>query len=210
MDYEAINPAVKAQKLTVAIGTVDQSQKSSSSLQVETLEPFYGWSDAESFVMDLWPHAEKAADKLGVSASLLVAQSALETGWGRHAMKKSDGSIAYNLFGIKAGQDWYGASVTHNTLEHREGVMQQERSQFRAYDSVAEALDDYVNFIQSRSRYQQALQHGGSDEHYINSLQEAGYATDPAYAEKVMDIMSGQTFNQTLAVLNMNDGARVS
>jgi len=209
MNYVAINPAVKAHEFSQTLAsevTVEATANDSKDVEnqnpalfSQTLEPFYGWQQAESFVKDLWPHAEKAAQQLGVSTDVLVAQSALETGWGKHAMKKSDGSVAYNLFGIKAGSSWAGQSVTHNTLEFRQGSMQKESANFRAYDSVADALEDYVSFIQTRSRYAQALNHSGSDSHYVKGLQKAGYATDPAYARKISNIMQGQTFNDALA-----------
>lgn len=209
MDYQAENPAVKAHPLNEVVAEIQTKPPlgPASGLQSQAIQPFTGWQNADSFVSDLWPHAEKAAQKLGISAQVLVAQSALETGWGQHAMKKSDGSIAFNLFGIKAGTDWAGQSVVHNTLEFRQGAMQQESARFRAYDSVAEALDDYVDFVQNRPRYQSALQHGGSDRHYIESLHRAGYATDPAYADKILSIMNGQTFDQALAARSSNQPA---
>jgi len=209
MNYIATNPEVKVHELNQLniSKPVDKTGSNihninkipTPTLSAQTVEPFYGWQQAESFVKDLWPHAEKAAQQLGVSTNVLVAQSALETGWGKHAMKNPDGSVAFNLFGIKAGSSWAGQSVTHNTLEFRQGSMRQESANFRAYDSVADALDDYVSFVQTRSRYAQALNHDGSDSHYVNGLQQAGYATDPAYARKITNIMNGQTFNDALA-----------
>ncbi len=135
---------------------------------------------------------------------MLVAQSALETGWGQHAMKRPDGSIAFNLFGIKASHGWQGQSVVQQTLEFRNGAMQRESAQFRAYDSVAEATDDYVDFVQSNPRYAAALQHAGSDRHYIEQLHRGGYATDPDYADKIINIMQQPTLNNALAALDVN------
>ncbi|MCK4711108.1 MAG: flagellar assembly peptidoglycan hydrolase FlgJ, partial [Gammaproteobacteria bacterium] len=209
MNYVAANPMVKTHELdqlqnsdtTITANSDEAIESQNPALLSQTLEPFYGWQQADSFVKDLWPHAEKAAGQLGVSAQVLVAQSALETGWGKHAMKKADGSVAFNLFGIKAGSSWAGQSVTHNTLEFRHGSMQQETANFRAYDSVADALDDYVSFVKTRSRYAQALNHDGSDSHYVKGLQKAGYATDPAYASKINSIMNSQTFKQAASGL---------
>lgn len=203
MNYVAANPAVATHELDTA-GSALTASRPTSSLQGEILEPFAGWDDADSFVADLWPHAEQAAQRLGISASLLVAQSALETGWGQHAMKKPDGSIAYNLFGIKANHGWQGQSVNQQTLEFRNGAMQQESAQFRAYDSVAEAMHDYVDFVQSNPRYAEALQHAGSDRHYIENLHRGGYATDPDYVDKIINIMQQPTLNNALAALDVN------
>ncbi len=202
MNYVAPNREVKTYQLEQVMSTdksVTDVSAQAPALESQTFEPFYGWQQADSFVEDLWPHAEKAASQLGVSAHVLVAQSALETGWGKHLMKNSDGGVSFNLFGIKASHGWAGQSVTHHTLEFRQGSMQQESASFRAYDSVADALQDYVSFVKSGSRYAQALEHGGSDNHYVNGLQQAGYATDPAYADKITNIMNGQTFNDALA-----------
>jgi len=206
MTYQASNPAVAIYELneSVQVRAVD-SKDQVPALQAQTVEPFYGWDNARAFVSDLWPHAEKAAASLGISADVLVAQSALETGWGRHTMKKADGSVAFNLFGIKANHGWGGQSVVHNTLEFRQGAMQQESARFRAYDSVADALDDYVSFVKGHSRYQQALQQAGNDSGYIRELHKAGYATDPDYADKILGIMQGQTFNEAVATLESNN-----
>ncbi len=205
MTYQAQNPAVQTYQLDTAQARASDSVTAeTSSLQTETLKPFYGWSDRQSFISDLWPHAQKAASQLGVSAKVLVAQSALETGWGRHAMKKPDGSIAFNLFGIKAGQSWRGQGVVHNTLEFRQGAMQQESARFRAYDSVAEAMDDYVSFVKSSTRYEAALNHSGSDTHYIKNLHKAGYATDPQYASKIINIMNRPALTHALAALTQS------
>lgn len=217
MNYVAENPAVKTHQLLnikesgskidswPEISSSDVNNNTTTSLVSETVDPFYGWKQAESFVRDLWPHANKAASKLGISTRVLVAQSALETGWGKHAMKKADGSIAFNLFGIKAGRGWAGQSVSQNTLEYREGSMQQETANFRAYDSIADSLDDYVEFVTGKSRYASALDHRGNDLHYIAGLQQAGYATDPAYANKIERIMKSRTLQQALNMMTPHD-----
>ena len=194
MGYHSPNPEVRTHALDTAAQTA-----APTSLHGETRRPFAGWDSPDHFVRDLWPHAEKAAARLGVSSELLVAQSALETGWGRHAMRRPDGGIAYNLFGIKAGSDWSGASITRSTLEFRGGAMQREQARFRAYDSLSEAFDDYARFVETHPRYRAALQQAGSDEGYIRGLQRGGYATDPNYADKVLGILHGQTLRQALA-----------
>jgi len=154
-----------------------------------------------TFVSEIWPGAQKASKTLGISAEALVAQSVLETGWGKHMMRRPDGSSAFNLFGIKADSRWQGPTVTKPTLEFRDGVMQTEIAHFRAYDSPAESLEDYVDFIQSSARYQNALEHGGNDALYLRGLQKAGYATDPNYADKILSIIEGEHLQKTLASL---------
>lgn len=160
------------------------------------------WHRPDNFIADIWPEARAAAQQLGVSPELLVAQSALETGWGRHTMKFEDGRSSYNLFGIKAGGNWQGAALNRHSLEYRDGILQNQVSRFRAYSSPAASLDDYADFIQSSPRYQQALSSAGNDLAYIRAIQDAGYATDPQYADKVIGILRGELLQQTLAGIN--------
>jgi flagellar protein FlgJ len=162
-----------------------------------------GWQSPEQFVADIWPQAQKVASALGVSPALLVAQSALETGWGKHTMKFEDGRNSYNLFGIKAGADWKGAVLNRSSLEYRNGVLHNEFAQFRAYASPADSLADYVNFIHSSPRYRHALEQAGNDQAYIREIQNAGYATDPQYASKVIGILEGEVLQNSLQTLDL-------
>lgn len=151
------------------------------------------------FIRNLLPHAEAAARELGISAKTLVAQAALETGWGKHQIKNADGSPSYNFFGIKTHGRWDGASVSKTTQEYSKGVAHAEVAAFRSYSSPAEAFNDYVNFIKSNPRYAAALQHGGDGARYAEGLQRAGYATDPAYAQKIGKISSGPLMTAALS-----------
>ena len=142
----------------------------------------------ETFVQALWPHAEEAAKALGTSPDVLVAQAALETGWGRSQIRNQYGESALNVFGVKANSDWRGPRAVVSTLEFADGVMAPRKEPFRMYSSLGEAFDDYVGIIRGRARYAPALD-AGSSEHYIRALQSAGYATDPDYADKVIGIL---------------------
>ena len=193
---------VQAFRLTTEMTQGEVSETNQKPLHSEDIVPFYGWKTRQDFVNDIYPHAQKAAQALGVSTNLLVAQAALESGWGQHLIRHQDGSAAFNLFGIKSGSSWTGGRVSQSTLEFRNQVMQREMASFRAYDSVADGLEDYQQFISQSSRYQDALNHNGSDEHYIRGLQKAGYATDPNYADKVLGIVNGKTLKNTLAMLD--------
>ena len=154
----------------------------------------------EAFLRELRPHAERAGAALGVAPEVLLAQSALETGWGRHVMAHADGSSSHNLFGIKADARWTGPRVHVNTLEYVNGVPERERAAFRAYDSPQESFADYVDFLQSNPRYRGALARAGDAEGYLRGLQSAGYATDPAYADKILDILGRGTLPQVLGL----------
>lgn len=156
-----------------------------------------GWSTPEQFVHDVMPHAEAAAVSLGVDPRVLVAQAALETGWGRH-MPHDASTNGYNLFGIKADTRWDGDRVAWDTLEHDGVEFKPTRAQFRAYEDVSHAVNDYVDFIQGNPRYQDALANAADPRAYVNALQQAGYATDPAYADKVLSILQGSRLNAAI------------
>lgn len=145
-------------------------------------------ADRISFVNKLAPLAEQAAGQLGVSSDTLIAQAALETGWGQHIPAASNGSSSFNLFGIKAGADWDGNAVNAPTTEYTAGPGGSPSSvtqPFRAYSSVQQGVNDYVTLLQRHSRYQQALGAGDNVNAFAGALMRGGYATDPAYAQKL-------------------------
>ena len=150
----------------------------------------------KSFVQQLWSMAKQAADKIGVKAEVLLSQAALETGWGKHVINKPDGQSSHNLFNIKADSRWQGDSTTKGTLEYRDGVAVKEQAKFRSYDSYQDSFNDYVNFIQTQPRYQQALEQAQDPEAFIEGLHKAGYATDPNYSDKIKQIMNSDTLAQ--------------
>ena len=160
------------------------------------------WQSPDRFIADILPQAQAAADTLGISVRLLVAQSVLETGWGKHTMKYADGRSSNNLFGIKAGPDWQGPSLQKTSLEFRDGILQSQVSRFRAYDTPAQSFADYVKFIHNNPRYQQALAQAGDDRAFIREMHSAGYATDPQYADKVLNILNGGILQRALARLD--------
>ena len=143
---------------------------------------------ARQFVKQLYRHAERAAAELGVEPRTLLAQAALETGWGKSVIKNRDGSSSFNLFNIKAGSSWQGNRTQVATLEFDQGVAKRQMAGFRSYDSFQDSFDDYVRLVKNNPRYSQALKHAGDPERYLVELQQAGYATDPHYADKVMRI----------------------
>ncbi len=153
-------------------------------------------SSGKDFVNRLWPHAVEASQATGVPAHFLVAHAALETGWGKSEIRRADGTSSYNLFGVKAGKSWQGATVEAATTEYVNGVAQTSKEKFRAYGSYAEAFRDYANLLQ-RPRFAGALgQQDGME--FARSLQQAGYATDPMYADKLGRIINGPTLRQAL------------
>ena len=164
-----------------------------------------GFSSSEAFSQQLYPAARQAASMLGVDPRLLLSQAALETGWGQRMISGNRGENSFNLFGIKADASWQGPKVWVDTLEYRDGVAVRERAAFRAYGSYEESFADYARFIREQPRYQEALRQAGTPRGYIQALQQAGYATDPDYARKVMAIYRGDSIQQ--APLAMNQSA---
>lgn len=151
----------------------------------------------QDFVDKLMPIAEKVAPKIGIEPQAMIAQAALETGWGQKMIQNSDGSNALNFFGIKADSRWQGDKAYVNTLEHRNGVAVQEKAHFRAYDNAHQALDDYTQFIQTNPRYSEAVSVAKDSNAYFTELQNAGYATDPNYASKIQAILKDSVFDSS-------------
>lgn len=154
-------------------------------------------SNPQQFVEAVWPLAQRVGKMLGVNPKVILAQSALETGWGQSI--NSDGDK--NFFGIKATAQWQGDSVNRQTLEHRDGVLKPERAQFRNYDSYAESFNDYADFLKSNPRYQGALQAGEDSQQFAQELQAAGYATDPHYAKKIAGIVEGKQLRSAFEMM---------
>ncbi len=152
----------------------------------EVYEPEF--SSKGSFLETLGNLATRAAEALGVDPLLMLAQSALETGWGRHILRGPDGESSHNLFGIKAGGRWHGESVPVGTLEYVDGLPAHRQALFRAYGSFEESFQDYVALLKGSPRYADALSRADNPEAFMWGLQQAGYATDPRYAEKVLRI----------------------
>jgi len=196
-----LNPssARHAEKAGSAPGAGAPAGKANPSNIVDTPDAA-NWSTAD-FVEKLWPWALEAANRIGLQPQALLAQAALETGWGRRMIRQMDGSPSHNLFGIKADSRWDGERVSVSTLEYEEGSAVKRRDDFRSYDSFRESFNDYVNFLSANPRYDQALQSTSDSRAYFSALQRAGYATDPRYAQKIDSVMRGREMNQAIEQL---------
>jgi flagellar protein FlgJ len=147
-------------------------------------------SDRISFVKMLEPYAEKAAGQLGVSSDTLIAQAALETGWGQHVPTASNGGSSLNLYGVKAGSNWNGDAVSALTTEYSGASASSVSQPFRRYSSVEQGVNDYVTLLQRSSRYQKALGTGDDVGAFGGALASGGYATDPVYVQKLQATVS--------------------
>lgn len=159
------------------------------------------FESTQQFIDTILPHAKAAAAALGVNPLFLAAQAALETGWGKFVVRDGEGGSTHNLFNIKADRSWSGEKAQVATLEYRGGVPVKEQAQFRKYADFAESFADYVKFLQNNPRYQDALAATDADVEFATRLQQAGYATDPGYAEKIMAILRQLNTDPALAAV---------
>ena len=154
-------------------------------------------ANPQEFVGRVWGHAVDASRSTGISPQFVVAHAALETGWGRNEIRKADGSSSFNLFGIKAGKNWNGPVVEAATTEYVDGQPRQVVERFRAYASYEEGFRDYAALLRGNARYSGVIGTQDGTE-FARRLQQAGYATDPMYADKLSRIINGPTLRQAL------------
>ncbi|MBB3304964.1 MULTISPECIES: flagellar assembly peptidoglycan hydrolase FlgJ [Enterobacterales] len=145
-------------------------------------------SDSNDFIAQLAQPAQVASQQSGIPHHLILAQAALESGWGQRQILTRDGKPSYNVFGIKASGDWKGATTDIMTTEYEGGVAKKVRASFRVYGSYMEALSDYVKLLSNNPRYA-AVANAPSAEQGARALQAAGYATDPKYAQKLVGMI---------------------
>ncbi|WP_435946147.1 flagellar assembly peptidoglycan hydrolase FlgJ [Dryocola sp. BD586] len=140
------------------------------------------------FIARLLAPAMDASKKSGIPHQLIIAQAALESGWGNQEILTKEGKTSYNLFGIKATGGWKGDTTEITTTEYINGVPQKVKEAFRVYGSYSEALSDYAALLANNPRYQNVTR-APSPEHAARALQSGGYATDPQYAKKLISII---------------------
>jgi peptidoglycan hydrolase FlgJ len=147
---------------------------------------------AEQFVAMVLPTIRRAAAALGVNPVGMLAQAALETGWGQRMPRLPDGTPSLNLFGVKAGEEWNGVRAVADTVEFtRDGIAAQRRTAFRAYGSIEESVADFAHLLASSPRYRDAVAAGSDAQAYIDGIAKAGYATDPEYGNKLTQTLNG-------------------
>lgn len=143
----------------------------------------------QDFVNRMLPHAMRASADTGVPPQLMLGQAALESGWGKREITMADGSNSYNVFGIKANAGWHGKVAEVMTTEYKNGVANKQVEKFRAYSSYTEAFKDYAGMMSANPRYAAVMQQGDNPAGMAQAVQKSGYATDPKYAEKLVNVM---------------------
>ena len=145
---------------------------------------------SEVFVRKHQAAADIAEKATGIPAANILGQAALESGWGKREIRAKDGSNSHNLFGIKATSNWTGKVAEVTTTEYIGGVARKVTAKFRAYDSYADAFKDHARLLSQSPRYSQAVAQADSVRAYAQGLQRGGYATDPAYADKLTQVIN--------------------
>jgi flagellar protein FlgJ len=186
-----LNPSGPVAKAVSAapLHSGDAPQGDSDPLRAKARVESYVPAHVEAFVQRLLPHAQAVGAASGIPARFMLGQAALETGWGKAEIRGADGQNSYNLFGIKAGNGWKGRTVDIVTTEYVNGKAQKQVDTFRAYDSYADSFRDYANLLRGNARYQNVIAQGQDAAGFAQGLQQAGYATDPAYAQKLMGVI---------------------
>ncbi|SFU55287.1 flagellar protein FlgJ [Nitrosomonas eutropha] len=181
-NFSAVSPALQPNRMGIA------SSSGNDGPEMSVID------QPREFVLDVLPHARKIARETGIPEHFMIAQAALETGWGRHQIRRADNQPSFNLFGIKASGNWRGQVVETMTTEYVDGTPQKIREKFRAYSSYEEAFRDYARLLQNNPRYAAVLK-SRSATAFAWGLQQAGYATDPSYAEKLLKIINSDALN---------------
>ena len=187
--------------------TISSTQRAQNEIlgkqPIKTFQSFKtaAFENAQSFIEQLYPAAQKAAEQLGIDPKALLAQAAIETGWGQHMIHNTSGENSHNLFGIKADRRWQGDRAMVDTIEFEKGVAATKKAPFRVYDSFADSMQDYVGFVKQNPRYDEAVNQSQSPLNYFSELQKAGYATDPEYANKVINVFEGEQLKRYSAEL---------
>ena len=183
-----------ARQLERQMGFADEAKKGAPAINTMVQRtPLRPPATAQEFVAQHSEAAKKAEEASGIPASFMVAQAAHETGWGKKNIRMADGSNSFNLFGIKAGSGWKGASTQVMTTEYVGGRPQKSVQSFRAYASYEESFADYARLMKTSPRYRDVVAAADDAKTFAQGLQRAGYATDPAYADKL-----GRVINTTL------------
>lgn len=149
-------------------------------------EPMSG--DSKDFLAQLSLPARLASEQSGVPHHLILAQAALESGWGQRQITRENGAPSFNIFGVKATSSWKGPTTEITTTEYENGEAKKVKAKFRVYSSYLEALSDYVSMLSNNPRYA-AVKTAATPEQGAQALQNAGYATDPKYAQKLTNMI---------------------
>lgn len=187
-------PAAGLEKIERALWSARSAEQGAVAGAAQASGP--GGASAQKFVDAMLPHAVGASASTGVPARFILGQAALESGWGKGEIRAADGSQSFNLFGIKAGSNWTGRTTSVTTTEFVDGVARKQVEKFRAYASYEEGFRDYARLIATNPRYAAAVRPGNDAAAFAQGLARGGYATDPAYADKLTRVINSSLLTQ--------------
>ena len=175
-----------------------QVSSTSDSQPMPSCSPRDSITSIDEFVTAMWPYLKQAGVNIGLDPKILLAQAALETGWGQSILKDVQGNSSYNVFNIKSTTEHLKPSVDAQTTEYINHKAVKLTAAFKSYQSIGESVQDYLSLIQGSPRYQEAVSQANSPNGYVQALQKAGYATDPDYAHKILSIYHGEALQDAL------------
>ena len=139
----------------------------------------------QDFIAAVGPAAQASAAQTSIPASFVVADGALESGWGSSGLTQN----AKNLFGVKADPSWTGPTYSIPTREYLNGQWVMEQALFRSYSDWLGSIQDHASFLINNPRYAPAFQCADGPS-FAQAVAAAGYATDPQYAQKIIEIIN--------------------
>lgn len=151
----------------------------------------------KNFIQEILKDGLQASKETGVPPQFILGHAALESGWGKYIPQKQDGKSSFNIFSVKVTKDWKGETVDVATTEYINGKATNRVEKFKAYQSYNEAFSDYVSTLKKNSRYESVFNSQTSSD-FAKSLQKAGYATDPQYANKLEQLINGNRLKQSI------------
>ncbi len=196
---QQVDKILKANNINAGSSTA--SVKTDNTAQAGKIKQSTGYDSPLQFAKAIWADVKVEAKNLGISPQAMLAQTVLETGWGKHVAQNSDGSSSFNLFGIKAGSFWAGKQATSVTSEFSDGQKIKLIAGFRSYSSSGQSVADYANLLKSNKRFSGVLKNGATVAGFAKEMQASGYATDPEYGKKLVNIVNGPTFKNIMKQL---------
>ncbi|MCU0950309.1 MAG: flagellar assembly peptidoglycan hydrolase FlgJ [Burkholderiaceae bacterium] len=188
---EALRAAYLARGDAPTLSTAAEAPASAaSSTAASAVNPALASTPQRAFVTRHWDSALAAQRATGIPAQFVIAQAAHESGWGKGEIRSSDGLPSFNLFGIKATGGWQGRTVDVVTTEYDNGVPKKVVEKFRAYNNYSEAFRDWAQLLANNPRYAEVIARGRDPQAFAHGLQRAGYATDPAYGDKLSRVIA--------------------
>jgi flagellar protein FlgJ len=194
----ARSPSGAAPANAQGVATGAPAAENSSKVNPDTSSTAAPASSPSEFVSLVYPSIQRAAAALGVSPLGLLAQAALETGWGQRMARTVGGKPSLNMFGIKADDAWNGARAGADTVEFSGGIASQRHVAFRAYDSIEASVRDFAGLLGNSPRYRDAVAGGANAHAYVAAIARSGYATDPDYGNKLNEILNSNTFHSAV------------